>query len=431
MGTKEAQQETNVHNAKYKDQEENVKILNANVKAWLEGTVKIPDDGKGTRRPDTYSVYARYIRCLLAPNYTVFSNAKSANAYNSRPFLLPGPYYVVSLESPHNAIHLAVGGFYQEGKDGLNANPIRGANGDMGDNETAGFDPIFFFHHCFVDYTFSIWQRLHKRTKRGDLTINKGDPGTILEFGQPLNFPPGTTIDLSTPLLPFKKSGDKYYTSDDATDLSELGITYSVGSLDPLISNLPKKIKKSDKYTSGDLRELAIAYDVGSSDPVISDVDELVKSEKSPFDIISPHLSDPTTLAGSNPNDDNPFSLIKRVHNIRRTEYEGSFVIRLYAKGVDGKEYEVGREPVLSRWNIDGCRNCQSHLDVDLYVPLDPGTLEFLEGPTGQKVEIDWRVKIQTRDKLHEFPTGGPDEERGGEKFKRPKIDDLPIKHVR
>jgi len=276
------------------------------------------------------------------------------------------------LESPHNAIHLSVGGFYQEGV--YNASPVIGANGDMGDNETAGFDPIFFFHHAFIDYTFHIWQRLWGHTKRGSLTLIKDYPGTILQDGQPPNFAPGYHITMDTPLLPYEKLAGGYYTSNDATDLNELGITYGPGSLDPL---LPQP---------------------GAH-------------RKSPYEIIIPKF--PTMVGGSNPAERNPFALMKRVHNISRVDYEGSFVIRLYAQGEDGKEVEVGREPVLSRWSVHNCRNCQSHLDVDLYVPIHEKTLKHLEGG-----DIKWRVAIQARDKLHKFPPVS----RGGQ---GPQIDDL------
>jgi len=389
VGTEADRKKTEAHNATYPDRHENAKILNANVTEWLLGTVKIPDDGV-TRRPDTFSVYARYMRCLLAPNYTVFSNTASQNKWIEDHCKDPSSsHYVVSLESPHNEIHLSVGGFYQKGN--YNASPIRGANGDMGDNQTAGFDPIFFFHHCFIDYIFSLWQRLHNRTKRGDLTIIKDYPGTFIEnLGQPPNFPLGIHIDMSTPLYPFKNPSGRYYTSEDATDLNEFGIAYGIGSFNAIIP-------------------------------------EVFDRARSPFDIISPQLSDPMILAGSNPNLNgvNPFSHIIRVRDISRNQYKGSFVIRLYARLHDGKEVEVGREPVLSRWNIDGCRNCQNHLKVTMYVPIDAPALELLKGPvglTGQKAEINWVVKIQTHDKLYEFPNAGPDEDRAGEMIERPKV---------
>ena len=69
---------------------------------------------------------------------------------------------VVSLEAPHDSIHLAVGGFDLPSFPGLpggDASPIEGANADMGENDTASLDPIFFFHHCFVDRVFWLWQK--------------------------------------------------------------------------------------------------------------------------------------------------------------------------------------------------------------------------------------------------------------------------------
>ena len=378
MGTQKDIDETEVHNNNLNGKD-TTQMLNDSVDAWLQVPAEVPEDDKGKPKPDTYSVYASYMRCLLAPNYTVFSNMDSENAWTRE-----HKKYVTSLENPHNSIHLAIGGHYQAGMR-KNPDTIFGAHGDMADNATAGFDPIFYFHHCFIDYTFSIWQRLHKRTKRGDLTLEEGLGGTILDIGQPPNFPRGTRVDMSTPLHPFKKPGREVYcTSDDATDLNELGIAYGTGSLDPLI---PQDV-------------------------------ELARSKESPFDIINPNLSDPMTLAGSNPNDDNTFPCIKWVHNIRLTEYEGSFVIRLIAKRYDGKEYEVGRQPVLSRWNVDACRNCKSHLDVETYFPIDARTLELLEGPvgaTGQKAEIKWWVKIQTRNRLLDHSTAVVDEGHGGE----------------
>lgn len=373
-----------MHNAAFPDSAQNTKILNNNVTEWLLGTVNIPNDEYNTPRPDTYSVRARYIRSLLAPNYTVFSNTTSQNAWIKEHGQTPESHYVVSLESPHNAIHLSVGGFYQAGV--YNAAPIRGANGDMGDNETAGFDPIFFFHHCYIDYVFAIWQRLWNRTKRGDLEIIPGYPGTILEEGQPPNFAPGTNIDMSTPLYPFKKLNGQDFTSLDATDLSDLGYSYGPGSLDPLIP------------------------------PAI----DLARSEKHPFEIISPQIPNRMTLEGSNPKAATPFSVIKRVHNISRTHYEGSFVIRLYAHAHDGTEVEVGREPILSRWNVKGCSNCQNHLDVDVYVPIDPATLKLLQGPAN--AEISWSVKVHARDGLHDFPIALPGRSDPGN---IPQVDDL------
>ena len=357
VGTEADREETAKHNAIYANQSQNVQILNNNVTEWMLGTVKIPDDDEHSRQPDTYSVLARYYRCLFAPNYTVFSNTTSQAQWIQENGQQPSSNYVVSLESPHNAIHLSLGGFYQAGV--YNADPIRGANGDMGDNETAGFDPIFYFHHCFIDYTFATWQRFWGLEKRGSLTVIDNYPGTILQEGQPPNFPVGTKINMTTPLYPFEKPTGGIYTSEDMTDLSELGIVYGPGSFSPLLDLI---------------------------DP---------KKAKSPFDILYSKL-DQRLTAGSSPDTPNPFSLIKWVHGINRVDYEGSFIIRLYAETHDGKEVEVGREPVLSRRNVLGCRNCQNHLEVNFHVPIDQKALQVLQGPN--KAEIKWYAKIQTRD---------------------------------
>jgi tyrosinase len=121
VGNEADREETEVHNAAFPDQAKNTWILNENVTAWLKQTVEIPDDDVGTKQPDTFSVHARYLRCLLAPNYTVFSNNASQDQWIKDHGMEPLSHYVVSLESPHNAIHLAVGGFYQEDFPGLPA----------------------------------------------------------------------------------------------------------------------------------------------------------------------------------------------------------------------------------------------------------------------------------------------------------------------
>jgi tyrosinase len=144
---------TKAHNAKYPDYDTNVKLLNDNIVAWLNTDIVVNGQRVGGKVKDHYA------SCLEAPNFTVFSNTTSAAAWfddtNAR---------VVPLESPHNSIHLAVGGF--DLANVFDASPIEGANGDMGENDTAGLDPIFFFHHCFVDRVFWLWQKKHGFTDR-------------------------------------------------------------------------------------------------------------------------------------------------------------------------------------------------------------------------------------------------------------------------
>ncbi len=152
---------TKEHNAKYSDYGTQVELLNQNVVAWLTSHIVVDEKIIETHVIDKYKA------CLEAPNYTVFSNTSSASQWNDdHPKVVP-------LESPHNDIHLSVGGFDIPGAD---YSPIAGANGDMGENDTAGLDPIFYFHHCFVDWVFWLWQQKHGRTN--DLSIIPEYPGT-------------------------------------------------------------------------------------------------------------------------------------------------------------------------------------------------------------------------------------------------------------
>jgi len=335
VGTYEARQETAKHNQRVLALGPLAKTLSANVGAWLREGPIIPDDG-GTRRPrDITSAYKRYQDCLNAPNYTVFSNTESQGEWNSRPGT---SHLAMSLESPHNAIHLALGGFYQKGV--YNADPIRGANGDMGANEMAGFDPIFYLHHCFIDYAFWKWQEGKGLRARGSLTIEaditKGTVITTQDAGYPLaekNTDVGIPLTMATPLHPFRNRNNMLYTSHDVTNIVDLGYSYGLGSIDAL----------TDGRTT--------------------------LPQEGEFDVV---FKQPIT-------------------GINRADYQGSFVIRTFALLApqfrvdlpDGKgmleEVEVAREPILGRWNYKTCRNCQNKLEITPLIALDQPMSDLLD----------------------------------------------------
>jgi tyrosinase len=337
VGTIEDKAKTEIHNAAFADVATNADYLNANLKAWLDGTVQILPDKDTPNVPDTYSVAARYKISLDAPNYTVFSNKASMAQWIKKQ---SGSAHGYALEDGHNAIHLAVGGFYQ--KNQYNADPIRGANGDMGDNETAGFDPIFYLHHAFVDYVFWTWQRKHALTAKGSLTVDPTYDGTTSQ-GDPA-FPKGTKLGTTSQLEPFKKpSGDGYFTSEDLTDIEnldgDLAYTYAPGSLDVLL-NPPK---------------------------------DGLQAPAPPLGVV--HISD-----------------------ISRADRAGSFVIRTFARKPSGEEVEIGRDAVLSRWSVAGCRNCQGHLDEHSFIRADEGLVKGLGLDSYEGLQGRLRVEIQTRE---------------------------------
>lgn len=139
------------------------KYLSDNVKSWL-GVPSLTLLTDGERRVDV-GLKDQYQRCLTVPNYTVFSNATSSSRWNDEHARDVGVVPAVSLETPHNGIHVAIGGV-QVPKMGRAGSDIPDSRGDMGENEMASFDPIFYFHHCFVDLLFWKWQTLHGQTKK-------------------------------------------------------------------------------------------------------------------------------------------------------------------------------------------------------------------------------------------------------------------------
>jgi len=280
--------------------------LDGNVKLWLNAQT-IPIAGQPSISANLHS---KYEQCLLAPIYTAFSNTTSSAAWAAAYPKLPP---VRALESPHNGMHLAVGGFDWPGAV---FSPIRGANGDMGENNTAGLDPIFFFHHCFIDRVFWLWQQAHGQTENLSLIAIPGDTGTQTSNAaqQPTpGYEPGETLSLNSPLYPFTKPDGSWFTGNDLADIAKLGVKYGPGSLEDHAK--PANV--------------AAAFEKASSVP----------------------------------------SQIIHVSGVDRTTIPGSFLITVHAN-INGKKELIDVEPVLSRWNVQGCANCQSHLKAEAYFSI-------------------------------------------------------------
>jgi len=302
VGTPDDRTATAAHNAQFPDPVQNVQILNDNIKNWLGSYVVV----QGKVVPSNTA--QKYRDCLDAPNYTVFSNTSSAQQWN---FDLPaGASPVVSLESPHNQIHLAVGGCEIPG---YNRSPIDGANGDMGENDTAGLDPIFFFHHCFVDRVFWLWQKRHGATRALELIDAYPGTNSVDAQGPTPGVGANTWLTLESPLTPFKlddQGVERDYTSNDCVHIEEqLGYTYGPGSLE----DVP-----------------------------------------------------PVAALAARAREDVP---VLHVSAVNRARIRGSFLISAFGE-VDGKVQHLGTEAILSRWSVQGCANCQTHLEVRAAFPL-------------------------------------------------------------
>ncbi|RDA94733.1 hypothetical protein CP533_6784 [Ophiocordyceps camponoti-saundersi (nom. inval.)] len=307
--------------------------LNDNIKAWLA------DPAPGPANPNSRvgmeaGVASQYFRCLRVPNYVVFSNTTSAARWNDDNMDTPDFSPVVSLETPHNAIHVAFGGVQIPGP---NTRSVPGARGDMGENETASFDPVFYFHHAFVDMVFWQWQLLHDQTK--ELIVDPQlatYPGTNSVDGQgPTPGVQGNVwLTLDSPLDPFKNPHDpcRAMTSRDVVDTRNLGYVYQ----------LP-------------------GQQVGQP----QEAQMPVKLPPCPQVLIS---------------------------GINRGTISGSFSISAWALDDKGEPSQmVGIEPILSRWHVSGCANCQSHLEVRAHLPLEGWTNEEAE-------KTKFRILVHTRD---------------------------------
>ncbi|SMC27427.1 tyrosinase [Andreprevotia lacus DSM 23236] len=329
VGTPDDRAATEAHNAQFPDYNTNVQLLNQNIVNWLGSHIVVDKQIIPT------NVKNKFENCLNAPNYTVFSNTTSAAEWNDN--LPAGTKAVVPLESPHNSIHLAVGGYdVPTGPNAGDFSPIDGANGDMGENDTAGLDPIFYFHHCFIDYVFWQWQKKHGYTDH--LELISGYPGTnsVDNQGPTPGVVPNSWLTLDSPLDPFKvhhNGHERAATSHDYINIEkQLGFTYAPGSLDDH-AQAPK---------------LAATVEEGYSSKVI------------------------------------------RVSALNRARIRGSFLISAFAN-IDGKRYHLGTEAVLSRWAIQGCANCQTHLEVKAAFPLHGLRAQAL-------ATADFEVEVHTRD---------------------------------
>ncbi|WP_316839801.1 tyrosinase family protein [Pedobacter gandavensis] len=331
VSTPEEVAKTELYNKQFSDSER-LYYLNHNVVSWLS------DRGSNPRRP-LQNVHDLYKMCLTAPNYTVFSNTTSYAKYN-----MDNPTNLVQpLEQPHNDVHISVGG-----PNRTVTPPVIYASGDMGDNETAGLDPIFYFHHCNVDRVFWLWQKQNGFTEHLEIIANY--PGTKSSDAQGPT--PGYSMDselnLSSPLYPFAKNGELLY---------------------PYNENDP-----SDVYTSMDCinieKQLNLTYSLGSLEKPVS----TLTKEK---------MTEPIHINANNSRKQ------LFVTDISKGDISGSFIIAAYIT-LDGTRELLGYHSVLSRKNVRGCANCLTHLDVAASFKLNNYTEEEVKRAT---FDVEIRAK--------------------------------------
>ncbi|XP_075263908.1 tyrosinase HcTyr2-like, partial [Convolutriloba macropyga] len=197
-----------------------------NFRDWLTfGTIH---NGKH----DDVSLLSGAKRALDNPDFNLFSNRSSSHYHGNKDIWR-------SIEVVHDHIHLAVGGYTPAIVDPQSGDvyfgDIEGANGDMGDNETAAFDPIFFVHHSNIDRLFWVWQKKWGRMNVINISKDLEDPGVTPEQNQgPTVHQTGKQVlDLDTGLYPFQDELGVVRKARDCVHIeTQLNYTYSIGSLD-------------------------------------------------------------------------------------------------------------------------------------------------------------------------------------------------------
>ncbi|TGZ79980.1 Di-copper centre-containing protein [Ascodesmis nigricans] len=113
-----------------------------------------------------------------------------------------------SAESLHDSLHVELG-----------SHRTLRTRGHMIDPSVAGFDPIFWLHHCNVDRIWALWQAIHER-EDANWNIREGADGDV-PWAQR-----GTVITENTGLLPFRKNSTSLWTSKDIKYPAIFNATY-------------------------------------------------------------------------------------------------------------------------------------------------------------------------------------------------------------
>lgn len=379
----DAKESALAHNEKMDSRNETtLSLLQVNIISWLS---------EGGNNAGGYGVAEQLKDCLDVTDYNPFSNTSSTenNCYTS-------------VEKPHNGLHLAVGGFTKpetdiDGRVKMDAqgniicdDPVEGANGDMGANEVASFDPVFFLHHSNIDRMLWVWQKKYKKTNPKTFTINNKDETdkgiSNSDQGATPNQTWGQKLNEKTILYPFQDEYGVPRTSSDCIDIvSQLDYDYSIGSLDQAEWPEPEEVN-----TVSLLDKPSTPWH-----EIIQKLEEEVKAMAAPGHRQNPTrrqrlrmIFDRTQLTPRSPtgpisDEERECKNFVQVMDINKDKYPGSFLVQVFYKA-DGKAYYLGQGAVLSRLNRSNCANCQerrmAHVSIpirgDHSTPYDPQSLE-------------------------------------------------------
>jgi len=240
-----------------------------------------------------------------------------------------------SLEQPHDLVHLVVGG-----------------SGHMSDNDTAGFDPIFYLHHCNVDRLWAFWAQVYPdyvAGTQGYLDVDGVERRPFVQSGGTFGQSNDQVVDDTSGLLPFRKTNNQYWNSQDTYFTTAQGNStkyYTYPDIDGISLDTGKKL-------SIDVREKqrASLQKYFGFDPVQSRAN--APQIKQP---LFSHIAHDVLPGGQEP-----------VHNYRHfvittslsaTAFNGSYIVRVSLSSGNNR-VAVGAVAVLGRGSSSKCGNCQ------------------------------------------------------------------------
>ncbi|KAI0398042.1 Di-copper centre-containing protein [Xylariaceae sp. FL0594] len=245
---------------------------------WIDGTVNNSMIAQAITDHDWYNnpssienvpltemVYRLFVRDYI-DNYTQFATTKHKKSTDDNS---DAPMAFLNLEFVHNNIHNWTGG-------------TGSYIGHMTEVPVAGFDPIFFFHHCNVDRLFALWQAVNQNRPKKNWF---DDPSEQLPDDGNWSLPEGTMDTPTTNLAPFHSDAvGTYYTPDKVRDWTTLGYSYpelqpwlekyvnGAGNFDEdaYIADVQSQIEKLYSPGSSSSKALSLGFEHWTKDVIVN-----------------------------------------------------------------------------------------------------------------------------------------------------------------
>ncbi|KAK7032422.1 hypothetical protein VNI00_013170 [Paramarasmius palmivorus] len=276
-----------------------------------------------------------------------------------------------SLESIHDTIHVFIGG-----------------NGHMSHPDYAGFDPIFYLHHCNVDRLLALWEYVYPKYYMGDGYTHNGRTYPFTQARGTYSLVYNSQLVGTTPLAPFRGAKGEYWTSDQAHYVD--GKYYSY----PPVNGVDVSVSITSKQRIKAREKLQAYYGVGG----------YILSDRAP-DVIETgrNFSDKPRRLGNVaykvPAVDKGYEVVddyfRMVIIVQASEFamNGSYSIKLYYNEDAESDEEgtlIGTMAVFARPDRSPCAGCSMRRDAGSTIrSVIPVPLSIAE-----KIRRDTRDKI-------------------------------------